>query len=450
MTLNSTAKGASKRSRLVGLVLSTALASGALAGCAGGRAPEAQVSAGKASRALEKGRVGAAIRHAEAAVLAAPRAAQNRVVLGATYLQAGRFASAETSFAEAMELGDESSRVVVSRALAMVATGRADEAHALLGRFADNIDPADLGLAFAMAGDPERGAGILTRELRGNQNTPKVRQNLAYALALNGDWRSARLLVSEDVPADKIGDRLGEWASTAGTEAQTLRVANVLGVPIAQEDARPARLALANFPSTPMLAAEAAATARSADVTPTIAVAEPVEPVRAEPVRVAELPALPGSDAVPVQAFAPAAAAREPAPVRLAAAPASKPAPAAVRAPVRASVAPTAKPVKTQAPQLQSGNHLVQLGSYLTRADAERAWGVFQTRFPQLRQSPLVITKAEVKGRLYYRVAAGNLAEASARSLCTSVKAKGQGCLAYSAAKPLPGTINSGVRVASR
>lgn len=451
MTLNSTATGASKRSRLVGLVLSTALASGALAGCTGDRAPEAQVSAGKASRALEKGRIGAAIRHAEAAVLAAPRAAQNRVVLGATYLQAGRFASAETSFAEAMELGDESSRVVVSRALAMVATGRAEDAHALLNRFTDGIDPADLGLAFAMAGDPERGAAILTRELRGNQNTPKVRQNLAYALALNGDWRSARLLVSEDVPADKVGDRLGDWASTAGMEAQTLRVANVLGVPVAQEDARPARLALVNFPSTPMLAAEAAAAARPADVTPTIAVAEPAEPVRAEPVRVAELPALPGSDAVPVQAFAPAAApVREQPPVRLAAAPVPKPAPTASRAPVRSVAALAAKPVKSQAAQLQSGNHLVQLGSYLSQADAERAWGVFQARFPQLRQSPLVITKAEVKGRLYYRVAAGNLAEGSARSLCTSVKAKGQGCLAYSAAKPLPGTINSGVRVASR
>lgn len=444
MTTNSTGK----RSRLLALALTTTLASGALAGCTGDRAPDAQVSAGKAGQALEKGRTNAAIRHAEAAVLAEPRAAQHRVVLGATYLQAGRFASAETSFAEAMELGDTSARVVVSRALAMVAIGRADDAHSLLTRHADGIDRADLGLAFAMAGDPDRGAGILTAELRGQQNTPKVRQNLAYALALSGDWRSARLLVAEDVPADKIGDRLGQWASTAAPEAQTLRVANVLGVPIAQDDARPAQLALANFPSTPMLAAEAAATMRPTDVTPSIAVAEPVEAVQAAPVRVAELPALASNIAAPVERFVPAASAPAPAPapVKVAAAPAPKPVPASVRAPARSGTA-VAKPA---AQKLQSGNHLVQLGSYLTRADAERAWGVFQTRFPALKDAPLVITKADVKGRIYYRVAAGNLAESSARSLCSSVKARGQGCLAYSAAKPLPGTIQQAVRVASR
>ena len=437
MTINSIGK----RSRLLGLVLTTALASGALTGCTGDRAPDVQVSAGKAGQALEKGRTSAAIRHAEAAVLAEPRAAQHRVVLAATYLQAGRFASAETSFAEAMELGDDSARVVVSRALAMVAIGRAEDAHSLLGRHADDIDRADLGLAFAMAGDPERGASILTGELRGQQNTPKVRQNLAYALALSGDWRSARLLVAEDVPADKIGDRLGQWAATAHPEAQTLRVANVLGVPIARDDARPAQLALANFPSTPMLAAEAAATMQPTDITPSIAVAEP-----AEPLRVAELPALVQNSAAPLESFVPAPSAPTPAPVRIAAAPAPKPAPAAVRKPVR-PVTPAAKPA---AQKLQSGNHLVQLGSYLTRADAERAWGIFQTRFPVLKAAPLVITKADVKGRIYYRVAAGNLAEGSARSLCSSVKAQGHGCLAYSAAKPLPGTIQQAVRVASR
>jgi Flp pilus assembly protein TadD len=442
MTTNSIGK----RSRLLGLVLTTALASGALTGCTGDRAPDAQVSAGKAGQALEKGRTDAAIRHAEAAVLAEPRAAEHRVVLGATYLQAGRFASAETSFAEAMELGDDSARVVVSRALAMVAVGRADDAHDLLVRHADNIDRADLGLAFAMAGDPERGASILTAELRTQQNTPKVRQNLAYALALSGDWRSARLLVAEDVPADKIGDRLGQWASTAHPEAQTLRVANVLGVPIAQDDARLTQLALANFPSTPMLAAEAAATMQPTDTTPSIAVAEPVT---AEPVRAAELPALAQNNAALLERFVPgpSAPAPAPAPAKVAAAPAPKSAPAAVRSPARPVVTSAAKPA---APKLQSGNHLVQLGSYLTRADADRAWGVFQTRFPVLKDAPLVITKADVKGRIYYRVAAGNLAEGSARSLCSSVKARGQGCLAYSAAKPLPGTIRPAVRVASR
>lgn len=451
MTIDRTGRG----HRLIGLALTTALASGALAGCTSGTAPEARVSAGKASEALEKGRAAAAIRHAEAAVLAQPRAAEHRVMLGAAYLQAGRFASAETSFAEAMELGDESSRVVVSRALALIATGRQDEAHGLLDAYAGTIDAADLGLAFAMAGDAHRGAAILMSELRDRHNTPKVRQNLAYALALKGDWRSARLLVAEDVPADRIGERLGQWAITAAPEAQSLRVANLLGVSIASSDARPAELALANFPSTPMLAAEAAAT-MPADVAPSIAVAT----TDMEGDAAGELPpvrsvAASFADFQPGMAAAPASA--EPAPsakpvTRVAVAPVVAPAakPVVAASPRVATTKPAAPVAKPAGTQLASGDHLVQLGSYLSEADAQRAWGVLQARYPVLKDTPLAITKAEVKGRIYYRVAAGNLAESAARSLCSTVKARGQGCFAYSEARPLPGTIEHRVQVASR
>lgn len=429
-----------KGRRLVGLALTTALASGALAGCTGDRAPEARVSAGKAGEALEKGRVSAAVRHAEAAVLAQPRVAEHRVTLGAAYLQAGRFQSAEASFAEAMELGEQSSRVVVSRALALVAVGKAEQAHELLARNADDIDAADLGLAYALTGDAERGAAILATELRSGQNTPKVRQNLAYAAALNGDWRTARLLVSEDVPADKVGDRLGGWAATAGPDAQTLRVANLLGVEIARADARPAELALANFPSTPMLAAEAAAS-QPMDVAPSIAVATTDTGGELPAVSATtSLAALDQPRRAPITIVLPAESK-----------PVAKPAVAAT-APVRlASAKPAASvPAKPAARQLEAGNHLVQLGSYLSEADARRAWGVFQSRFAMLKGTAPVITRAEVKGRTYFRVAAGNLAEGSARSLCSTVKASGGGCFAYSGARPLPGTVGGQVRVASR
>lgn len=457
------------RTKLIGLALSTALASGALAGCSGGVAPEARVSAEKASEALAKGKADAAIRHAEAAVLAEPRSAQYRTALGAAYLQAGRFQSAEVSFAEAMELGDTSPKIVVSRALAQVALGQTEGAYGLLQQHAQSIDPADLGLAFALTGDPERGVKLLLSEMRGGQNTPKVRQNLAYAFALKGDWHLARQLVVEDVPADKVGERLGRWAVTASPGAETLRVANILNVEIAREDARPASLALANFPDTPMLAAEAAATQLPKDVGPSIAVATmdaagELPPVRggtgslaysAAPAASSAVPApLPAAKSAP-SAAAPVAAAPAPrtasqaaAPVRMASAPV--PAPATTRA---APAKPAAAPART-APvasrQLQAGNHLVQLGSYTSEAGARAAWPIFQSRYPALKDRQPVITKAQVNGRTYFRVAAGNLAEGSARSLCSMAKAKGQGCIAYSSARPLPGTIGQPVRVAAR
>ena len=65
-------------------------------------------------------------------------------------------------------------------------------------------------------------------------------------------------------------------------------------------------------------------------------------------------------------------------------------------------------------------------------------------------QEPEVITKAKVRGKIYYRLSAGNLAASSARSLCATVKAAGNGCIAWEEGKPLPGTLNAGSRVASR
>ena len=53
-----------------------------------------------------------------------PRNAGYRAVLGAAYLETGRFASAATAFGDALDLGDQDPRTVLSYALAKVATGR--------------------------------------------------------------------------------------------------------------------------------------------------------------------------------------------------------------------------------------------------------------------------------------------------------------------------------------
>ena len=42
-----------------------------------------------------------------------------------------------------------------------------------------------------------------------------VRQNLAYAYALAGNWRAARVMAAEDVPADQLDARLAQWAASA-------------------------------------------------------------------------------------------------------------------------------------------------------------------------------------------------------------------------------------------
>ena len=64
-----------------------------------------------------------------------------------------------------------------------------------------------LGLDVQLAGETEQGVHVLSNAVRGGDNTPKSRQNLAYALALNGNWAGARIMAAEDVPLDQLDAR---------------------------------------------------------------------------------------------------------------------------------------------------------------------------------------------------------------------------------------------------
>lgn len=442
-----------RTARMVGLTLTTALASATLGGCSTKEAPPASVSAVKAESALAKGKSDKAVSFAESAVLASPRDADLRALLGAAYIEAGRFESAAATLSEARQLGDGSQRTILSLALAQIASGHQDAALRTLNAHETDLDPADFGLAIALAGEPKRGALVLANQLRFGESSAKVRQNLAYAYALQGDWRAARLMAAEDVPADKIGERMAHWAQMTNPVYFRHRVADLLGVDLVRDAGQPARLALANHPSVDQLAAENASstTLVKSDVAPKPAFAANGElpPVSGQAVAAARPVSAPALAPAPAaasrtvaQAFAepktPAARVAAPAPARITAslAPAS-----------RAETAPSA-PAKTFV--AQSGDYRVQLGSYFSMSDAQQAWKIFQQRHPELAGAEKVITKARVNGKIYYRVAASGYAETSARSLCSLVKKGGGGCIAYAANNPLPGAIETNVRMAAR
>ena len=259
--------------RTFGLAVTTAMASVMLAGCAGGAAPQASVSAEKAEQAIASGKHKRAIEHAEAAVAAEPRNVEYRATLGQAYLDAGRFASAATTFQDAIDLGDSSARTKLSLALAMTAEGRLAEADALLQASEGQIATADLGLAMALAGNPNGAVHLMSNAIRGGQNTVKMRQNLAYAYALAGRWREARLMTAQDVPADLVGARMEEWAAQVHPMAYRQRLAALLDVPAGTLDnGQPLHLALSNNPSLEMLADQAVA-----DNAPQVAAFMPVE-----------------------------------------------------------------------------------------------------------------------------------------------------------------------------
>ncbi|MBX7492217.1 SPOR domain-containing protein [Qipengyuania sp. 1NDW9] len=453
------------RNTLIRLAVTTALASTALAGCTGKVAPTAAHSAAKAETALQKGKASKAVDHAEAAVLATPRDAYARTLLGNAYMEAGRFASASQAFSDAIELGDTSPRTVVSLSLAQ--TGMGDRAAAIytLERHEAALDAADFGLAIALAGQPQRGVHVLSNALRDGQNTAKVRQNLAYAYAMSGQWREARIMVAEDVPADKVGERMAEWGAIARPEQYRTRVASLLNVEISNDPGLPTMLALHNNPSVDMLASENVEQADSDFAF--VAELPAADPAAEEEIVAFDVDA---ADEVVVAAAAPAAPVRdEPRfapvdadrskPVVVASldgedevsAPAAKPAVAAKPAPA-AKPAAASKPAAAPTLAVSKGDYNIQLGSYFTMEDALAGWEKFKAMYPELADAERSISKARVNGRLYFRVAAVGYAKDSARDMCSSVKGKGGGCIAYAQNNPLPGALldNGTVRVAAR
>lgn len=446
-------------SRLVGLALTTALASAALSGCTMGSA-RADIAANRAETALAKGKPDKAVQAAEQAVLGAPRNAAYRAMLGNAYLSSGRFQSAATSLNDAMSLGDTSSRTALSLSLAYIGAGESQKGVAMLDDWRDSIAKGDLGLAYALAGQPERGIRVLEATLRGGENTPKVRQNLAYSYALANRWREARLMAGQDVPADQVSDRIAEWAEAVDPRSFQFRVASLLNVPSdAADPGQPATLALENFPAAEQLASEAAALHQAAAANSQKAGSE----------EFAE--AFGSGEELPAVAQSPAASQPEVALARYQAPSTSQPqnfeaafaspapqgaTPAAVIAdtvrfvsepavqkmPARFGGAPTPKPASRIGAMPVGGGHLVQLGSFYSEQGARRAWGIYAKRHPSLDGHEMKISKAVVGGKTYWRVAATGFAPADARAMCASVRKAGSGCIPYSAKSPLPGAVS--------
>jgi Flp pilus assembly protein TadD len=456
--------------RNAALALGTALGLVMLGGCTAQGAPRADVSASKAQVALQRGDSDTAIASAEAAVLAEPSNASYRAMLGAAYLNAGRFQSAATTFDDAMKLGDTSPRTALGYALAAIGKGDNRTAVAVLEDWRDEIPAADLGLALALAGQPDRGVSILGNALRAGENTAKLRQNLAYAYALQGNWQAARVMAAEDLAGSALDARISEWAQMTQPNEYQRRVAGLLNVPVRADAGQPAQLALNAAPGVQQFASQAAAVdspyTRAGELPPTDGfIASAPTPVRELPpidgVPVGTRPAQPAPQvaaaAPPMRApesFQDAFQADAPAGASIAQVASSAikfvSSPVVQATPSRAGAAP--RQVERVAPVKATvdGSHLIQLGSFSSEAGARRAWGIYAAQFPELANYQMVITKAQVRGKTYYRVSAGGFDLASASSTCGKVKAKGQGCITWADGKPLPGAVDKGYRLASR
>lgn len=382
----------------------------------------------RASAAIANRDAVAAIAAAEAAVALAPREAANRAMLGQAYLLDGRFASARTSFRDALALDPALGKAQLNLALVEAAMGRANVALPMLDELDGKVGAADRGLAYALAGDAARAVTILEAAARAEGADAKVRQNLALAYALAGRWNEAQSTAAQDLAADQLGRRMIEWVLLAQPRNSWDQVAGVLGVKPGYDPGQPVALALAPLPETvaPLAAPVAVAVAEPAEVIP--AAMEAAPPV----IEVAEAP-VEATPAVAVPVLLQAAAVAQPD------APVAPPLIAAPRTPAKLMMKAVAPVRAARAPQA-NGRFVVQLGAYSSAARVEAAWNRIAARVAMVTDyAPSSGTFAlQQTGTVYRLSLAGFATRDAATSVCERVRAKGGECFVRAAIDDRP------------
>ena len=435
--------------RPVRFTICTALAAALVAGCAGqGRLANA---GGQSPHGLSggtaQGELDLAVAKAEQRVQNNVRSASARFALAEAYLHAGRFDSAATTYNDAIALGETGQRTVLGLALANIGSGRSREAVAVLDTWGASLPVGDLGLALALAGDTNRGVALLSDALRGGENTPKLRQNLAYAYALDGRWLEARLIAAQDVPAEQLDARISEWARQGRPEDYQQRVAGLLGAPVRSDAGQPVSLAL-NGPAAPAERVAEAVSPQPAPVPRNDSDDEELPPVASshpaafvDPRQVAPIRARPVSDTAPAET---AADSRGTAPRYVSEPVVQKIAARSIKPVAKASVPQWSSAAVAKTPAISACSdddctHNVQLGAFSSEKNARFARDLYLSRNPELKNYELQITQAFVRGKNFWRVTAIGFDRSAASGLCSSVKSRGGNCFAYASASPLPG-----------
>ncbi len=185
------------------------------------------------------------LRAAEEDVLREPQNASARLALGAAYLGAGRFLSAEQALNDARLLDPDAAANDIRLVLVQIAIGKSADALARLSAMDLTGREADIGLAMALAGDIERARGLLSSAARGESATPRLRQNLAFVEALAGNWAIAATIAAQDVPPEQMADRLHRWAAIAQfRDTPALQLGALIGVAPQADPGMPLQLAL--------------------------------------------------------------------------------------------------------------------------------------------------------------------------------------------------------------
>jgi Flp pilus assembly protein TadD len=467
-----------------GTALSTIAIAAALSGCASGQQSRESIFGAKVDRsniglatraqaAFAEGQLSTAVGLAERAVENTPNDAGFRALLGNIYFASGRFASAEAAYRDSLTLIPGQPDLILKLALVQIAQGRHGEANGLLEAARDALDPADYGLAVALAGRPHDAVAVLNHAARNAGADGRVRQNLALAYALSGDWTMARTVAAQDVPPEQLDSRVQQWMTMATPNHPSDQVAVLTGITPAADQGMPQRLALRQVPSQtdayaqtvlPQIQLQPVFTEIPATPPPALPEPQPAAPVvqvAAAPVAFDFAPAAPVVEAsAPVVAEAarsllePAiqaeavAVAKTPAVQSLAKAvpdlptkfeaPAQRVSYVAISDTVRRAAASVRKPTG-------NSNAVVQLGAYSSPESVSVAWDRITKKYPALREyTPMRARFDGPKGTVWRLSIKGFSSQREAIDRCELLQSRGGSCFVRQAAGDAP------VQMASR
>jgi Flp pilus assembly protein TadD len=384
----------------------------------------------RAMAALNSNDIPAAIDFAERAVEKTPDDATFRALLGNAYFAGGRFASAEAAFKDSLAIDPTQSQVILKLALVQIAQGKNGEAVTLLSDNDNLVDPADYGLALALAGRPADAVSVLESVARAPGADSRVRQNLALAYAFTGDWNEARTVAAQDVPAGQLDERIHQWMQLAKPTHAFDQVAALTGVvPAAVDPGQPVKLALRKSDTRQAQAQPVQVPAPAFSPQTQVAEAAPVVPapqpqvaeVAPPPVDPARVPAQ-VAEATPAPAFAPAPA-------------------VALNEPVKPTLASVTVKLPAARPLLRLGksNAVLQLGAYSSRERVAAAWAQITKRHPRLRAyTPMTARFDGPKGTVYRLAIKGFSSQQEAVARCSVLKGNGGACFVRNVAGDAP------------
>jgi len=386
----------------------------------------------RAQMALSSGDFASAVSLAEQAAAKTPDDASVRILLANSYFAAGRFASAESAYRDALAIGADPAQAALKLALVQIAQGKSAAAMGVLEASRNVLDAADYGLALALAGQPMQAIEVLEPAARSNGADSRVRQNLALAYGLMGDWTAARTIAEQDVPGDQVDARIQQWMALAKPARASDQVASLIGIsPAAADRGQPVQLALVKADTrvaeaAPVAQPEMAMAAPQPEVAMAARMPAPVEVAPVAPVTMAAAPMVAPEAPSALMAFA----------SRDALAPMPKPAPRKASAPVR-------KP--TTVASLGKSSAVVQLGAYSSPERVTAAWEKLKVRYPALRDlSPMKARFDGPKGTVYRLSVKGFASQQAAQNSCSALKNRGGSCFVRTVAGDAP------VQMASR